>query len=80
MFYLQVRDKNGNLKPGIQVHKLKEKLGTRQMPTAELLLEGAEATLIGQPGRGIPLIAGMLTVTRLHNAVMVGYLKVQNQN
>ena len=68
MFYLTVREKSGKLN-GIQVHKMKEKLGTRQLPTAELILEGTKAQLIGEPGRGINLITGMLTVTRIHNAV-----------
>lgn len=70
MFYVTVRDGNDALNDGIQVHKLKDKLGTRQMATAELILEGAEAHLIGECGRGIRLIADMLTVTRLHNAIM----------
>ena len=68
MFYLKVRDEKSNLN-GIQVHKLKEKLGTKQLPTAELILQGTEATLIGDPGRGVALISGMLTVTRIHNAI-----------
>ena len=38
MFYLRVRDDDGNLN-GIDIVRLKEKLGTRQLPTAELLLE-----------------------------------------
>jgi len=48
---------------------MKEKLGTRQLPTAELILEGTRAKLIGEPGRGISLISGMLTVTRIHNSI-----------
>ncbi|CBY38153.1 unnamed protein product [Oikopleura dioica] len=68
MFYLKVRDENGSLN-GIQVHKMKKKLGTKQLPTAELILDGCEAHLVGEPGRGIALISGMLTVTRIHNAV-----------
>ena len=68
MFYLKVRDEAGKLN-GIQVHKLKEKLGTKQLTTAELTLQGTEATLIGEAGRGVALISGMLTVTRIHNAI-----------
>ncbi len=52
-----------------KVVKLKNKLGTRQLPTGELLLDGAEASLVSDPGRGIPSISSMLTVTRLHNVV-----------
>lgn len=43
MFYAEVRrDEDGRLK-GIEVQRLKDKLGTRQMPTAELLLDGLQA-------------------------------------
>lgn len=68
MFYMKVRNEDGRLN-GIQVHKLKEKLGTKQLPTAELILQASEAKLIGNVGRGINLISGMLTVTRIHNAI-----------
>lgn len=54
---------------GIIVNRLKDKLGTRALPTAELTLEGCEATLIGEPGRGVANISGMLNVTRLYNAI-----------
>ena len=49
--------------------KLKNKLGTRQLPTAELLLDGTEARLVSEEGRGIASISSMLTITRLHNAL-----------
>lgn len=43
LFYAEVgRDESGQLK-GIEVQRLKDKLGTRQMPTAELLLDGLQA-------------------------------------
>jgi hypothetical protein len=44
LFYLEVRDANGNMN-NIQMLKLKNKLGTRQLPTAELLIDGAKAFL-----------------------------------
>lgn len=68
LFYLEVRDEDGKLN-GIEIQRLKEKLGTRQMPTAELLLDGAKAHLISAQGRGVSCIANMLTIARLHNAV-----------
>ena len=56
--------------------KLKNKLGTRQLPTGELLLDGTLATLVSPSGRGIPSISSMLTVTRMHNVVSsVGYMR-----
>jgi alkylation response protein AidB-like acyl-CoA dehydrogenase len=49
--------------------KLKNKLGTRQLPTGEMLLDGSEAELISDFGRGIPSISHMLTITRIQNAI-----------
>ena len=49
--------------------KMKNKLGTRQLPTVELLLDGTEAMMVGKEGKGIASIANMLTITRLHNSL-----------
>lgn len=68
MFYLEVRDSEGNLN-NIEVQRLKDKLGTRQVPTAELLLDGTKAVKVSADGRGVASIANMLTLTRLHNAI-----------
>ncbi|KAM4616159.1 acyl-CoA dehydrogenase family member 11 [Polymixia lowei] len=69
LFYAEVsRDQEGRLK-GIEVQRLKDKLGTRQMPTAELLLDGLPAHRLAEEGRGVASIANMLTVTRIHNSV-----------
>lgn len=55
----------------IAVRRLKDKLGTRALPTAELELEGAVAYPVGDPleGGGLRRIATMLNITRLHNAI-----------
>jgi acyl-CoA dehydrogenase len=53
----------------ILVNRLKDKLGTRALPTAELTLAGAHATPVGGLDGGLRKIAGMLNLTRLHNAV-----------
>ena len=66
MFYLEVRDRNGNLN-NIEVQRLKDKLGTRQVPTAELLLDGTKAYKLSEDGRGVAGISHMLTLTRIHN-------------
>jgi acyl-CoA dehydrogenase len=68
MFYVEVRDDGGALN-GIRVLRLKDKLGTRQMPTAELALEGTVAHLVGDPADGTRNITPMLAITRLWNAV-----------
>merc|ERR1719461_2128899 len=62
MFYLKTRDETGQLN-NIQVMKMKNKLGTRQLPTAELLLDGVSARLVGEAGRGVAAISTMLTIT-----------------
>jgi acyl-CoA dehydrogenase len=68
MFYVEVRDDRGELN-GIRVLRLKDKLGTRQMPTAELALEGTVAHLVGPPSDGTRNITPMLAITRLWNSV-----------
>lgn len=67
LFCVEISRERGRGWKGIQVNRLKDKLGTRSVPTAELTLDGAEATLIGEPGRGVANISGMLNVTRLYN-------------
>ncbi|KAI9007675.1 hypothetical protein DFJ74DRAFT_688683 [Hyaloraphidium curvatum] len=54
---------------GIRVHRLKNKLGTRPLPTAELELDGMRASLVGKPGRGVAQMATMLNLSRLHCCV-----------
>jgi acyl-CoA dehydrogenase len=68
MYYVEVRDAEGRLN-GLRVDRLKDKLGTRKVPTAELLLEGTRATLVGPPHGGTRSIEPMLAVTRMWNSV-----------
>jgi alkylation response protein AidB-like acyl-CoA dehydrogenase len=68
MFFVEVRDAQGRLN-GIRVDRLKDKLGTRKVPTAELMLEGTRAELVGQPVNGTRAIEPMLGVTRTWNSV-----------
>lgn len=49
LFFATLRDEKGELK-GIEVQRLKDKLGTRQVPTAELLLDGFPAHRVSNPG------------------------------
>lgn len=42
MFFARIRTDDGKLN-GIEIQRLKNKLGTRQLPTAELLLDGMDA-------------------------------------
>ena len=54
---------------GIQIQRLKNKLGTKGVPTAELVLKGTRAYLIGEQGKGTKEISRILNVTRLHTAI-----------
>lgn len=54
---------------GIQIQRLKTKLGTRPLPTAELVLNDTRAYMLGQPGHGTREISTILNITRVHNAV-----------
>jgi alkylation response protein AidB-like acyl-CoA dehydrogenase len=69
LFYVECRDEQGRLR-NITVNRLKEKLGTRMVPTAELTLEGAAAVPVVGLSGGIKHIAPMLNVTRTWNAVL----------
>lgn len=68
LFSLKLRDEKNELNK-INMIRLKDKLGTRQVPTAELLLDGTLAHKMSEEGRGVAGIANMLQITRIHNAV-----------
>ena len=68
VFLITLRDRDGLLR-NIRVDRLKDKLGTRALPTAELTLEGTPARLVGGTGEGVRKIATLFNVTRVYNAV-----------
>jgi alkylation response protein AidB-like acyl-CoA dehydrogenase len=68
LFYLELRDQNGQLK-NIEVHRLKDKLGTKALPTAELSMRGTPALLVGGEGGGVKKIASLFNITRMYNSV-----------
>lgn len=68
LFFLELRRPDGTWN-GLRVLRLKDKLGTRALPTAELELEGALAQPVGGLGGGVKKIASLLNLTRLHNSV-----------
>lgn len=55
---------------GLQILRLKDKLGNRSNPTGEVELEDTAAWLVGNPGEGMSTIVDMLTLTRLDSAVI----------
>lgn len=68
LFYLEPRDESGRLRD-VRVLRLKDKLGTRKVPTAELELEGVVAKPVAGLDQGVRNITPMLNCTRLWNAV-----------
>jgi alkylation response protein AidB-like acyl-CoA dehydrogenase len=75
LFYVEPRDQDGRLQ-NIAINRLKDKLGTRKLPTAELTLDGTPAHLISGTQDGVREIAPMLNVTRAWNAASaVSYMR-----
>lgn len=70
LFIAEMRQPDGNLN-GVRVHRLKNKFGTKGLPTAELELTGMKAQLVGKLGRGVPTIAAILNITRVYAAMGV---------
>lgn len=54
------------------VSRMASVIGTRQLPTAELELCGSTAYLLSSPGRGVSMIAYLINITRIYNAVSAG--------
>lgn len=68
LFYLETRDADGHWN-GIRVDRLKAKLGTCELPTAEIHLEGTLAQPVAGLEGGVRAIAPVLNLSRLWNAV-----------
>ena len=51
--------------PGFEVQRLKDKLGTRSLPSSEVEFHSLRGRLIGEEGRGIQTILEMVNHTRL---------------
>src|ERR671937_3163832 len=73
LFYIETRDEHGRPR-NIQINRLKDKLGTRKVPTAELTLDGTPAELVKGTTDGVRDIAPMLNITRLWNGVSAASL------
>ncbi|RMD41632.1 hypothetical protein DV735_g3490, partial [Chaetothyriales sp. CBS 134920] len=59
---------NASVMNGVQISRLKEKLGTKAVPTAELVLSDMRGWLVGEEGQGVKMITAILNITRLHTA------------
>lgn len=75
LFYLPIRQEDGKLN-GIEVEALKDKLGTRALPTAQLQLTGAKAKLVGEKEKGVRTISTLFNITRIYNTISaVSYMR-----
>jgi putative acyl-CoA dehydrogenase len=51
--------------PGFRIQRLKQKLGTRSLPSSEVEFSGVRGLLVGEEGRGVATIIRMVNHTRL---------------
>lgn len=68
LFYLETRDEHGLLQ-NMEILRLKDKLGTRKVPTAEIMMHGSPAFPVMGLQNGVRNIVPMLHLTRTWNAV-----------
>ncbi|MGP8291437.1 acyl-CoA dehydrogenase family protein [Vreelandella zhanjiangensis] len=68
LFLLPRHLENGELNH-YRIVRLKDKLGTRSMASGEIILEGAEAYVVGEPGQGFKQMTDMINMSRLSNGV-----------
>lgn len=68
LFYVEPRDEEGNLRD-VRILRLKDKLGTRKVPTAELMLDGLAAQPVAGLDHGVRNITPVLNITRVWNAI-----------
>jgi alkylation response protein AidB-like acyl-CoA dehydrogenase len=67
--FLVLRQQPAGNSATIRIHRLKDKLGVRSMPTGEVTFEDTEAYLIAGENEGFRQMAEMLNLSRLYNAV-----------
>ncbi|MCB1739984.1 MAG: acyl-CoA dehydrogenase family protein [Gammaproteobacteria bacterium] len=67
--FLLPRELPDGRKNAYRILRLKDKLGTRSMASGEILLEGAQAFLVGDPGQGFKQMTDMINMSRLANGV-----------
>jgi acyl-CoA dehydrogenase len=68
LFAVPWRKEDGKLN-GIKLRRLKDKLGVRAVPSAEVEFEGAEAFVVGDPTKGFYYMMEALNLSRVCNTV-----------
>ncbi|WP_332649863.1 acyl-CoA dehydrogenase family protein [Lysinibacillus sp. 54212] len=67
LFAVPWRHEDGTLN-GIHIRRLKDKLGVRAVPSGEVVFDGAEAFVVGDPSKGIYYMLEALNLSRICNA------------
>ncbi|MCW0202521.1 MAG: acyl-CoA dehydrogenase family protein [Rhodanobacter thiooxydans] len=68
LFYVETMD-GARRRPELIIDRLKDKLGTQELPTAEIHLDGLPAWPLGELAHGVRQVAPVLNITRTWNAV-----------
>lgn len=68
LFLLPRHLEDGSLN-NYRILRLKDKVGTRSMASGEILMEGAEAYVVGEQGKGFKHMTDMINMSRLSNGV-----------
>ncbi|MBD3656985.1 acyl-CoA dehydrogenase family protein [Marinobacter sp.] len=63
-----------------RIIRLKDKMGTRSMASGEIVLEGAEAYIVGEQGKGFKHMTDMINMSRLSNGVRAAGLMRRSLN
>lgn len=75
LFMVPWRKEDGTLNH-VSIKRLKDKLGVRAVPSAEVVFDGAEAYLVGDPARGFYYMMEALNLSRVCNsAASLGIMK-----
>jgi acyl-CoA dehydrogenase len=75
LFLVPWHNEKGELN-GIQIRRLKDKLGVRAVPSGEVVFHGAKAFLVGDPNKGLYYMMEALNLSRVCNAVAsIGIMK-----
>ncbi len=71
LFYLPIRDRDTESpRTGIQVKRMKEKMGAQKLPVSEVELDGAVARPVSAIGEGTRTLGPMVRIARTWNAVL----------
>lgn len=68
LFLVPWRTEDGSVN-NLHVRRLKDKLGVRAVPSAEVVLDGSKAYLVGDPAKGFYYMMEALNLSRVCNAV-----------